>query len=160
MKKRLFFPVLLLLLSLPTRAAEPPVTRGEFVILMWESQGGVPFDITAHPFTDLEGRDEEAQAVAWAYDLKLVKGVGDALFAPDRSLTREECATFLRRLDAHLGLDTFLPGGAALCNDYENVSLWAQDDLYWACIMGRMDWLENQLAPKGSVGLDAAKALF
>ena len=62
MKKRLFFPVLLLLLSLPAHAAEPPITRGEFVTLMWESQGGVPFDITAHPFTDLEGRDEAAQA--------------------------------------------------------------------------------------------------
>ena len=160
MKKRLFFPVLLLLLSLPAHAAEPPVTRGEFVTLMWESQGGVPFDITAHPFTDLEGRDEAAQAVAWAYDLELVKGVGNALSAPDRPLTREECATFLRRLDAHLGLDTFLPEGATLCNDDENVSPWAQDDLYWACIMGRMDWLENRLAPKGPVGLDAARALF
>lgn len=147
---------LLLLLTLTTRAAEPPVTRGEFVLLLWESQGGVPFDKTAHPFTDLP-EDGQAQAAAWAYHQGLVLGVGDHLFAPDRPLTREECATLLRRLDAHLGRDTFLPDGAALCNDYEGVNLWAGDDLYWACITGRMAWLESRLAPLGPVTQEEAR---
>lgn len=148
--------LLLWLLSIPAHAAEAPVTRGEFVVLLWESQGGVPFDKTAHPFTDLK-EDGQAQAAAWAYSEGLVQGVGGSLFAPARPLTREECATLLRRLDAHLGRDVFLPDGAALCNDYEGVNLWAGDDLYWACITGRMAWQENRLAPQGPVTQEEAQ---
>lgn len=155
-KRRLVWALLLLSLwTVPVRAGEIPVTRGEFVVLMWESQGGVPFDKTAHPFLDLPD-DAQAQAAAWAYDLGLVRGVGENRFAPDRPLTREECATLLRRLDARLGFDVFLPAGAALCNDYEGVTPWAEDNLYWACITGRMSWLHNRLAPQGPV--DAAEA--
>lgn len=145
----LFLP-LLWLLTVPAHAAEAPVTRGEFVVLMWESRGGVPFDKTAHPFTDLP-EDGQAQAAAWAWSQGLIQGVGGGLFAPDRPLTREECATLLRRLGRSLGLDAFLPDGAALCNDYEGVTLWAGDDLYWACITGRMAWWENRLFPQGLI---------
>ena len=161
MKKRRIFCALLLasLFPLSVRAGEAPVTRGEFALLLWESQGGVPFDKTAHPFTDLP-EDGHAQAVAWAWSEGLVRGVGEDRFAPDRPLTREECATLLRRLDAQLGFDVFLPLGASLCNDYEGVNLWAGDDLYWACITARMGWLDNRLAPLGPVTWDEAQGLL
>lgn len=146
---------LLWLLTVPVPAAEVPITRGEFVVLLWESRGGVPFDKTAHPFTDLP-EDAQAQAAAWAWNEGLVQGVGGGLFAPDRPLTREECATLLRRLDRSLGLDVFLPDGAALCNDYEGVNLWAGDDLYWACITGRMAWQDNRLSPQGLLKAEQA----
>lgn len=139
---------------------EAPVTRGEFLLLMWRSAGGVPYDVTAHPFSDLSGRDDLAQAAGWAWDLGLVKGVGDGLFAPDRPLTREECAALLRRYDALRGLDVWLPDGAALCNDYADISPWADDSLYWACIMGRMDWRECRLAPLAYVTQQEAEALL
>lgn len=148
MKRRLFCMLLILaLLPLPARGGGETVTRGEFLLLLWESWGGVPFDKTAHPFTDLTGRDDLAQAAAWAYDLGLVKGVGEDRFAPDRPLTREECAHLLRRNDARLGRDVFLPDGAAACNDYQDISPWADDSLYWACIMGRLPWRDCRLAP-------------
>lgn len=147
---------LLALFSLPSHALDKAVTRGEFVVLMWESRGAVPFDKTDHPFADLK-EDGQCQAAAWAYQEGLVQGVGSSLFAPERPLTREECATLLRRMDAHLGRDVFLPDGPALCNDYEGVSPWAGDDLYWACITGRMDWLECRLAPLSFVTHEEAK---
>lgn len=161
MIKRHFLCALLFLFVffLPAQAEDGPVTRGEFTLLLWQSQGGVPFDKTAHPFADIYD-DGQAQAVAWAYGEGLVQGIGGYRFAPDRPLTREECATLLRRLDDHLGFDTFLPDGAALCNDYEGVNLWAGDDLYWACITGRMDWQENRLAPQGAVSEAEAKAFL
>ena len=160
--KRSALSLILLLLwfpSIPAYAADPPVTRGQFAVLLWQSEGGVPFDKTAHPFTDLPD-DEEAQAVAWAYNAGLVQGVGGGLFAPGRSLSRQECATLLRRLDRYLGFAPFLPDGAALCNDYEGVDLWAGDDLYWACITGRMGWLDNRLAPLAPVSQAEAQALL
>lgn len=151
MKKHLISLFLLFaLLPLSAHAAGDPVTRGGFAVLLWESRGGVPFDKTAHPFADLPD-DGQAQAVAWAYCEGLVQGVGGGLFAPDRPLTREECAVLLRRLDASLGRDVFFPGGGALCNDYQDISPWADDSLYWACVTGRMAWRENRLAPQGPV---------
>jgi len=148
------------LLSLPVLAAEESVTRGGFLLLLWQAAGGVPYDVTAHPFTDLEGRDDWAQAAGWAYDLGLVKGVGDGLFAPERTLTREECATLLRRWDAMWGRDVFLPDGAAACNDYEGISPWADDSLYWACITGRMAWKGGLLAPLEPVTQTEAQGFF
>lgn len=161
-KVRLFccFPLLLVCFLLPVRAEEAPITRGEFLLLLWEDRGGFPYDVTAHPFTDLQGRDAEAQAAAWAWNSGLVNGVGGGLFAPDRSLTREECAALLRRYDAFLGRDIFLPLGPSLCNENEGISPWAQDDLYWACITGRMGWLENRLAPLSPVTRGEAEGYF
>ncbi len=160
MKKYLLVASLLFcLLSIPARASEPPVTRGQFAVLLWETQGGVPFDKTAHPFSDLPD-DEQAQAVAWAWDLGLVKGVGGDRFAPGRPLTRLECAVLLRRLDDTLGRDTFLPAGAAACNDSIDTTPWAGDDLYWACVTARMDWLDGRLAPQGSVSPEEAAELL
>lgn len=137
-----------------------PVSRGEVLLLLWESAGAVPYDKTAHPFTDLSGRDDLAQAAGWAYQLGLVKGVGDNLYAPDRPMTREELATLLRRNDALLGRDTWLPDGAALCNDYADISPWADDSLYWACIMGRMAWRNCRLAPLEYATRAEAEELF
>lgn len=144
----------------PLSPAEIPVKRGEVLLLLWQSAGAVPYDKTAHPFTDLEGRDDLGQAAGWAYELGLVKGVGDGLFAPDRPMTREELATLLRRNHALLGLDTFLPDGAALCNDYADISPWADDSLYWACIMGKMDWRGTRLAPLDYATRAEAEGLF
>ncbi len=152
MKRRFFCMLLVLtLLPIPTPAAGDAVTRGDFLLLLWAVHGGVPFDKTAHPFTDLEGREDLSQAVAWAYDLGLTKGVGRDLFAPDRPLTREECAHFLRRSDSLLGRDTFLPDGAAGCNENWDISPWSDDSLYWACITGRMNWRDGRLAPLAPV---------
>lgn len=143
-----------------TSSEEAPVSRGEVLLLLWQSAGAVPYDKTAHPFTDLMGRDGLAQAAGWAYELGLVKGVGDGLFAPDRPMTREELATLLRRNDALLGRDTWLPDGAAGCNDYADISPWADDSLYWACIMGRMEWKNCRLAPLDYATRAEAEELF
>ena len=57
MRRRLCSLFLVLsLLSLPAYAhqASETVTRGQFLLLLWRAGGEVPFDKTAHPFTDLE----------------------------------------------------------------------------------------------------------
>lgn len=154
------FFLLLCCLLCSAGAEETPITRGEFVLLLWEDGGGVPYDITAHPFADLEGRDAEAQAAAWGWHSGLVNGVGGGFFAPDRPLTREECAAFLRRYDSFLGRDVFLPLGPSLCNDNEGISPWAGDDLYWACVTGRMSWRSSRLAPLSPVTREEAEGYF
>ena len=149
------FPVLAcaaLMCSATARAAAPAVTRGELAVLVWIREGAAECDTAAQPFSDLAGEDDGlVQAVEWGYGLGLMKGVGDGRFQPHRALTREEYATVLRRYDAMLGRDVFFPDGAAGCNDYLDISPWADDSLYWACAMGRMDFLECRLAPLSPV---------
>lgn len=156
MKKTVLCLLLCLSLLPAARGSEIPITRGGFLLLLWEDAGGVPFDKTAHPFSDLSD-DMEAQAVAWAWDLGLVQGVGGNLFAPGRPLTREECALLLRRNDALLGRNTFLPDGVAACNDFQDVSPWAGDSLYWACITGRIPWRQGRLDPRGTLTREEAQ---
>lgn len=140
--------------------AEAPVSRGEFLLLLWQSAGAVPYDVTAHPFADLQDRDDLRQAAGWAYGLGLVKGTGEGQFSPDRALTREECAVLLRRWDKLWGRDTWLPDGTAACNDYEGISPWADDSLYWACVTGRLPWRDCRLAPLAPVTQTEAEGLF
>ena len=139
---RQIIPVLLLLtLLLPAAAAATPpaVTRAQFVAALWTCAGAAPYDANG-PFADVERDSPGAAAIAWAYDLGVAKGTGGACFAPDRPVTREEAAVLLRRYAAHLKRDTFLPSGAAACNDYEDISPWADDSLYWATSIGLLDW--------------------
>lgn len=143
-------------------AAEPspPVTRGRFVVLVWETCGGVPYDAAA-AFHDLARDDDCAQAVGWAYGLGLVKGAGGGLFEPHRPITREETALLLRRWADRLGRDTFLPDGVAACNDYADISPWADDSLYWATDTGLIDWSPGgRLDPYGVISEEEAAAIL
>ena len=142
---------LLLLCPAALGAEDAPATRGDFLIALWESDGGVPFDVT-NPFTDVDYHDPWAVAVGWACGEGLVNGVGEGLFAPTRPITREEAAVLLRRWAGVLGRPTFLPDGVAECNDYEDISPWADDSLYWACDAGLLDWSQgSRLDPLGSM---------
>lgn len=143
---------LALLLILPTAlAAEAatPVTRGDFLMALWEHAGGVSYDVTT-PFTDVEPTAPCSIAVGWACGEGLVLGVGGQRFAPDRPITREEAAVLLRRYAERLGHSTFLPDGLAGCNDEIDTAPWSGDDLYWACDAGLLLWSQDgRLDPHG-----------
>lgn len=141
-------------------AAEPPVTRGEFVQLLWEEWGSVPYWDT-HCFSDLPPDAPYTAALCWAYDMGFVLGVGDGCFQPDRPITREEAAVFLRRAASHIGRDTVTFFSTAECNDYADISPWADDSLYWATAIGLIDWTEEGLrAPLGAITPDEAAAIL
>ena len=96
-----------------------------------------------------------ATAAAWCREAGLLLGTGDGRFSPDRPLTREELAVALRRYARILGRDTFLPAGVAECNDYADISPWADDSLYWACDAGVLSWSEGGRLDPGAVAVAA-----
>lgn len=155
--------LLLFLLLFPrARAAAVPaaVTRGEFVVLLWESAGAVPGD-AAQGFSDVRKDDPCSTAVGWAAERRLVLGTGGDRFEPDRPITREEAALLLRRWAALQGRDTFLPDGVAACNDYADLSSWAGDTLCWATDTGLLSWSDGgRLDPKGTLTPEDAADIF
>lgn len=142
----------LLIVSLlaPAGAAEAPLARGDLAAALWEAQG-CPDPQGDCPFSDLPPADPRAPALAWAAEQGLVHGTGGGAFAPDRPATREEAAVLLRRYARWLGLDPFYPE-IARCNDYADISPWADDSLYWAAGTGVLPWSPGgRLDPQGPV---------
>lgn len=142
----------LLLLSLLSSAvaAAGPLTRGDLAAALWETQG-CPAPQGHCPFSDLPPADPRAPALTWAAEQGLVNGTGGGAFAPDRPATREEAAVLLRRYARWLGQDSFYPE-IARCNDYADISPWADDSLYWAAGTGLLPWSPGgRLDPLGPV---------
>ena len=71
------------------------MTRAMLVTILYRSagepQGG------ACPFTDVPADTWYTDAVIWAAEEGIVKGVGNGLFAPEKPVTREQVATILAR---------------------------------------------------------------
>ena len=152
--------VLLLFLNPAVVAAAPPAARMDLAVLLWESAGAVPF-AAGGAFSDVARNDDGATAAAWCREAGLLLGTGDGRFSPDRPLTREELAVALRRYARILGRDTFLPAGAAECNDYADISPWEDDSLYWACDAGVLNWSEGgRLDPGGTLTLAQLQAVL
>ena len=155
-------PVLMLVTFLvpAAAAAELPITRAQFVSALHLCSGAAP-RTGSSPFSDVGPEHPGAGAVLWAWELNLTRGTGGSNFTPDRPITREEAAILLRRYAANLGWDTFLPDGIAACNDYEDISPWADDSLYWAIHTGLMDYnAQGRLEPQGTLTPSGLDELF
>ena len=149
---RQLIPALLLLtLLVPAAAAvEVPVTRAQFVSALW-SWAGSPPCAGGQPFSDVPQTAPWLSALCWAAGEELVRGTGGLLFTPDRPITREEAAILLRRYAARLGRDVSFPE-IARCNDFEDISPWTDDSLYWATGTGLIGWSEGgRLDPQGTL---------
>ena len=150
----------LLLPCPPARAEEAPLTRAAFVELIWQSAGGVPWEVNPW-FTDVDADTPGATAICWAHDAGLTGGTGGGRFSPARPITREEAAVLLRRRSAAMGRDTSVPLGLSLCNDNEGISPWADDSLYWATACGLMEWSPGGLLdPGGTLSPEQGAAIL
>ncbi|NCB62932.1 MAG: S-layer homology domain-containing protein [Clostridia bacterium] len=151
MKRCIALFIALIFVSAYAGAADAPATRGDFAAALWEVSGSTNAVVPVS-FSDVGANEPYTEGVGWCYERGLMLGTGDGLFAPERPITREEAATVFRRYCAYIGMDTFYPSGVAACNEYESISPWADDSLYWACGEGWMEWSEGgRLDPQGAM---------
>lgn len=76
--------------------ASTPCTRSQAVIYLWKLAGS-PSQSTSNTFTDVSPNAAYADAVTWAVKEGITSGNTATTFAPDKTCTRGQIATFLYR---------------------------------------------------------------
>ena len=126
--------------SLQNSDLRDPITREEFAAVAVRTfealYGGKAIPSVINPFSDTSDIE-----VLKAYQLNIVVGMSDTVFAPDALLNREQCATMLTRVfkritlpgwslatDSQYRLDYRMPTRFA---DDADISDWARDSVYF-----------------------------
>ena len=92
-----------------------------------------------------------ANAVIWAQQNGIVKGVSETEFAPDNNITREQIAAIMHRYATFKGYDVSVGENTNILSydDFDSISEYAIASIQWACgsglIKGRT---ESTLNPK------------
>lgn len=92
----------------------------------------------ASPFSDIAGGSYYEKAVAWANANGIVKGVSDAEFAPDESITREQMAAMIYRYAAYKKMDLSAGESTNILSyaDYSDISDYAVSAMRYAAGSG------------------------
>ena len=105
-----------------------------------------------HPFTDVETGTWYTDAVAWAYENKIVNGMTETIFAPNNNITREQFTTILYRYAKYKNMETDNHADLGDFPDSNLVFDYAVDAFSWAydqgIINGKATANGNFLAPQ------------
>lgn len=137
------------------------ITRAEFTALMvnvYEYAKGAYTLKNAPPFTDIAG-NPYAGKIAKGYELGIIDGIDADSFAPDATLTREQCAKVLSAADKAIrGVDissnNVLPFG-----DNASISGWALPFVCYAYKNGLMNGTGLNFDPKGVLTREQGMAI-
>lgn len=111
------------------------MTRGEFSAIVVRGLGlPVPSDGGKHSFTDVTQGAWYYHYVRTAYDYGIVNGVGNNLFYPDGTITRQQAAVMVARAAKLCGMDPAYDTAAARdilaqFSDYITCAVWAVPSL-------------------------------
>jgi len=116
----------------PTRV----LTRAEVAVIL-HRMAGSPAVTGPIQFTDVTAA-WQVQAVNWAARNDIVNGIGNNLFSPNTSVTREQFAAMFHRFAVFSQIDVTVPGNVGLTQfpDHADVSSWAVQYLRWATHTG------------------------
>lgn len=128
-----------------------PLTRGMLVTVLYRGED-MPVYNGESKFDDIDKNAYYKNAVIWAENNGIVKGISESVFAPDSLVTREQTAAILNRYADYKNYDADLKGDLSVYNDSSEVSPWAEDNMRWAVGSGIFSGDENNvLNPLGFI---------
>ncbi len=142
------------------------ISREEFcelIVTLYDilTEGRMSINMKSNPFTDTDNPN-----VIKAYSLGVVSGIGEGLFKPKDTLTREQAAVILYNLIGKIktGLDVDVKITHRF-GDNASISNWANEALYYLNYRGMMKGTDkNEANPKGKLtkeqGIILAKMLY
>lgn len=128
------------------------VTRGQLVTILWR-QAGSPAPQGEAPFEDLSLKYYR-QAIAWAAETGIAKGITETTFRPNDPVTREQFAAFMYRFAQFQGKDVTARADLGSFPDNGKLSNYAKDPMSWAVAAGLISGVGDNgvsyLQPKSS----------
>lgn len=115
-----------------TFRSDTPVTRAQFVLMLWR-MCGKPAAAKAASFADASA-DWYQDALSWAVEEGYVNGLSDTRFGPDAPITRQQAMAILFRLNGgQSGTELTLTGiYEQTFADSTTIAAWAKDATWWA----------------------------
>ena len=127
------------------------MSRGMLVTVLHRLEGSP--EAGSCSFTDLTAGWYK-EAVAWAAEVGIAKGVSDTKFEPDEPVTREQMAVFIHRYAKYKGVDVSGLADISSFPDSAEVSSWAKTEMQWSVkaglIIGTLEQGSKLLAPQDS----------
>ena len=128
---------------------EGSLTRAMVATVLWRREGA-PAPSAPSGFSDVPAGEWYTDAVAWAKETGVVKGLTETTFGPDEYITREQLATMLFRFSSTAPVSVPERADLSPFADDEKVSKWANEPLEWAVKAGIINGTDgNRLAPDG-----------
>ena len=132
--------------SATTFSPDMVMSRAMLATVLWRMEGQ-PASTAANPFTDVPAGQWYTNAVIWAAEEGVVKGIGNNLFDPNGLITREQMATMLYR---YAGSPAVTGSALSGYGDQAQVSDFAVDGMEWAVSQGIITGKAgNLLDPQG-----------
>ena len=139
---------------------EGSLTRAMVATVLWRREGE-PAPAAPSGFSDVPSGEWYADAVAWAKEAGVVKGITDRTFEPDGLITREQLATMLFRFSSSAPVSVPERADLTPFADDEKVSDWAGEPLEWAVEAGLIKGTDgNRLAPDGNATREQFAAII
>lgn len=113
---------------------EEAMSRAMLVTVLWRYRGSP--EAEGFDFTDVAEGQWYAQAVSWAAMEQVVNGMGEGLFDPDGTLTREQLAVILYRFSGKAVDPDAAEAALTVFADRDSVSPWAGEAVIWAVTQG------------------------
>lgn len=113
-------------------APDLAMSRGMLVTVLYRMAGSPDVEGMVNPFADVSQEQYYGNAVTWAAQEGLVKGMTATKFAPNNPVTREQMATILYRFAIAHNFDVSQKGDLSAYPDGNQVMPYAQDAMVWA----------------------------
>ena len=117
--------------SATTFEPDGTITRAMVVTILYR-MSGEPAVSGNSGFSDVPSGRYYSNAIKWATDKGIAKGVGGGKFEPDAPVTREQMSTFLMRYAKFKGKSTSTSTSLSGYTDAGKVSSWAVDAVKWS----------------------------
>ena len=133
-------------------APDGKLTRGMLVTTLYRL-AGEPEVTEPTTFQDVSEGRYFSDAIAWAEDVGIAKGITEKLFAPDHAITREQAVTFLYRyVTEYLKQAPAGDGDLTGFTDAASISLYAREAMSWATATGLLEgYGDGAIGPKNPV---------
>ena len=114
---------------------DAPMTRAMLVAVLYRYAGS-PAPDGENTFSDVPAGEWYTDAVVWAAQNDIVKGVSATVFSPEDNITREQIATLFFRYAGYTGADVSARGELNRFADASDVADYAADAVAWAVASG------------------------